>query len=205
MCLIPFDAPSQTAAGLGYGISSYDVSSRTPILHLPGALRSPGVTRLGVPACGSATMAPLTPAGQVVAPGRSHRFMHRIFCPFRLQPPLVAPVAWLVSTTRRTVESDRRIQPTHQGRASPTSVGLRLGYAGSPRRQAESSSSSYGLVIHLPMLSTSPRGDAVPVDYGRQAGSRQGLPPCWFDTLVIARVPGLPPGASLGATREDQV
>ena len=122
--------------------------------------------------------------------------MYRVFQPFRLQPPLVAPVAWLVSATGRTVEADHRIRLTHSGRASPTSIGLRLGLAGSPRRQAESSSSSYGLIVHLPMLSTSPRRDAVPVDYGTQARPRQGLPPCWFDTLTIARVPGLPPGAS---------
>jgi len=124
--------------------------------------------------------------------------MYRVFQPFRLQPPLVAPVAWLVSATGRTVEADHRIRLTHSGRASPTSIGLRLGLAGSPRRQAESSSSSYGLIVHLPMLSTSPRRDAVPVDYGTQARPRQGLPPCWFDTLTIARVPGLPPRAFMG-------
>ena len=124
--------------------------------------------------------------------------MYRVFQPFRLQPPLVAPVAWLVSATGRTVEANHRIRLTHSGRVSPTSIGLRLGLAGSPRRQAESSSSSYGLIVHLPMLSTSPRRDAVPVGYGTQARPRQGLPPCWFDTLTIARVPGLPSGAFIG-------
>jgi hypothetical protein len=127
--------------------------------------------------------------------------MYRVFQPFRLQPPIIAPVAWLVSATGRTVEANHRIRLTHSGRVSPTSIGLRLGLAGSPRRQAESSSSSYGLIVHLPMLSTSPRRDAVPVGYGTQARPRQGLPPCWFDTLTIARVPRLPPGAFIPTTR----
>jgi hypothetical protein len=46
------------------------------------------------------------------------------------------------------------------------SFGLRHLLAGSPQRQAESSSSlSYGLAIHLPLLSTLPRGNAVTVGY----------------------------------------
>ena len=36
---------------------------------------------------------------------------------------------------------------------------------GSPQRTAESSSLAYGLVIRLPVLSTLPRGNAVPVGY----------------------------------------
>jgi hypothetical protein len=88
----------------------------------------------------------------------------------------------------RTYRRPRPIgRTTHWAGFRSTSLGLRHGLASSPRRQAESSSSSYGLVIHLPMLSTSPRGDAVPVDYGGQADPRQGLTPCWFDTLTIAR------------------
>jgi hypothetical protein len=42
---------------------------------------------------------------------------------------------------------------------------LRLSSAGSPVRQAESSSLSCGLVVHLLLLPTPPRGDAVTVDY----------------------------------------
>ena len=49
--------------------------------------------------------------------------------------------------------------------AWPACSGLRLIGAGSPDCVAESSSSSCGLVVHLPLLSTPPRGDAVTVDY----------------------------------------
>ena len=42
---------------------------------------------------------------------------------------------------------------------------LRHCLAGSPVRQAESSSLSCGLVVHLLLLPTPPRGDAVTVDY----------------------------------------
>jgi hypothetical protein len=42
---------------------------------------------------------------------------------------------------------------------------VRLWLAGSPTGLAESGSSSYGLVVHLPLLSTPPRGDAVTVNY----------------------------------------
>jgi hypothetical protein len=59
--------------------------------------------------------------------------------------------------------------------------------AGSPRRQAESSSSSYELVVHLLMLSTSPHGDAVSFGYEAQVRPRRGLAPRWFGTLAIAR------------------
>ena len=43
--------------------------------------------------------------------------------------------------------------------------GLRLSLAGSPVTPAESSSSSYGRVVHLPLLPTPPHGDAVRVGY----------------------------------------
>ena len=43
--------------------------------------------------------------------------------------------------------------------------GLRLLLAGSSVHYAESCSSSYGLVVHLPLLPTPPRGDAVTVGY----------------------------------------
>ena len=43
--------------------------------------------------------------------------------------------------------------------------GLRLSLAGSPIGPAESSSLSYGRLLHLPLLPTPPRGDAVTVGY----------------------------------------
>jgi hypothetical protein len=68
------------------------------------------------------------------------------------------------------------------------SLGLRHSLAGSPRPQAESGSSSCGLVVHLPLLSTPPRGDAVTFGYEVQTQPRQGLAPCCFVTITGARV-----------------
>lgn len=48
---------------------------------------------------------------------------------------------------------------------TPASLGLRHYLAGSPRRQAESSSSSYGPIVHLQLLSTPSREDAVTFSY----------------------------------------
>ncbi len=54
--------------------------------------------------------------------------------------------------------------------STPSSrAGLRRFYADSPVHPAESSSSSYGLVTHLRLLPTSPRGDAVIVGYGPES------------------------------------
>src|SRR5882724_1227519 len=52
--------------------------------------------------------------------------------------------------------------------ASAPRVSSRLRHerAGSPQPSAESGSSSYGLPVHLRMLSTPPHGDAVSFDYG---------------------------------------
>jgi hypothetical protein len=52
--------------------------------------------------------------------------------------------------------------------SSLSEFGLRLSCGGSPRHQAESSSSSYGLLIHLQLLPTPPRGDAVTFGYGAE-------------------------------------
>jgi hypothetical protein len=48
-------------------------------------------------------------------------------------------------------------------------------------RQAESSSSSYGLVVHLLLLPTPPRGDAVTVGYGPESV----CPELTFTTLTL--------------------
>src|SRR5208282_5163886 len=55
---------------------------------------------------------------------------------------------------------------------------------GWPRHPAESSSLSYGPAVHLRLLSTPPRGDAVTFSYEVQTQLRQGLSPCRFDTLT---------------------
>jgi hypothetical protein len=57
------------------------------------------------------------------------------------------------------------------------SLGLRRYLAGSPRRQAESSSLSYGPVVHLQLLSTPSHEDAVTFGYRVQTLLRRGLSP----------------------------
>jgi hypothetical protein len=52
--------------------------------------------------------------------------------------------------------------------------GLHLIQAGSPTRPAESRSSSYGPTVHLQLLSTSPRGDAVTFSYRPENVCREG-------------------------------
>lgn len=90
--------------------------------------------------------------------------MDRVFRPFRLQPPLVVPK--LNRLFLRAYRDDRHSGcRTHSAGFRTTSLGLRLSPAGSPRRQAESSSSSSGLVVHLPILSTSRRREAASFGY----------------------------------------
>ena len=55
--------------------------------------------------------------------------------------------------------------------ASRTSSGLRQGIAGSPQHNAESSSFSYGPTVHLRLLPTPLRADAVTFGYGAVAYS----------------------------------
>jgi hypothetical protein len=87
----------------------------------------------------------------------------RTFRPFRLQPPVVVLRPWFgcASQAYRAVGPS----PDRIPRGTGASVGLRPLLAGSPRRPAESSSSSYGLVVHLPLLSTCPCGHAVMFGY----------------------------------------
>ena len=80
------------------------------------------------------------------------------------------------------VSYPRLTDSTTRGRLYPflgtfASLGLRHLRAGSPRRQAESSSSSYGLAVHLRLLSTSSHENAVTFGYRVQTLLWRGLPP----------------------------
>ena len=99
-------------------------------------------------------MGVLTP-GRLSSPPRSPCFTWLAFRPFRLQPPS----GCRLSFRTRPLSSTARL-PRASGR-----LWLRSWLAGSPPFQAESSSSSYGLVVHLLQLSTSPHGDAVAVGF----------------------------------------
>jgi len=68
--------------------------------------------------------------------------------------------------------------PTASVSGTLASFGLRLYPAGSPRQPAESSSSSCGPIVHLQLLSTPSREDAVTFGYEVQTQPRQGLAPC---------------------------
>ncbi len=52
--------------------------------------------------------------------------------------------------------------------------GLRHSLAGSPTRPAESRSLSYGPMVHLRLLSTPPRGDAVTLSYRPESAGLEG-------------------------------
>ena len=120
--------------------------------------------------------------------------MSRTFRPFRLQPSIVVPRMNLVASLGVPPQLLRRevLHPLRQGFAR-RQLGFAFPRGGSPRRQTESSSSSYGLVIHLLVLSTSHHWDAVPLGYGMQIPSRRGLPPRWFGALADAPLAGLRP------------
>jgi hypothetical protein len=78
------------------------------------------------------------------------------------------PGAWLgfLSEAYRVARSLNRPHPAKDFQR----LGLRHYVAGSPRQPAESSSSSsYGLTFHLPLLPTPPHGDAVTFSYSVQA------------------------------------
>jgi len=60
--------------------------------------------------------------------------------------------------------------------------GFTFGMQARHLRQTESSSSSYGLVVRLLLLSTSPRGDAVAIGYGPESVCPKGT----FTPLTIA-------------------
>ena len=121
-----------------------------------------------------------------LVPGRSPCLRVRTVPPFRPQPPVVAPEPW---SGFRGVRAYR--MPAFRGTRHPhhwgkTSVGLRHYLAGSPQPQAESGSSSCGPVVHLPLLSTPPHGDAVTFGYEIQTQPRRGLAPRGFDTITGA-------------------
>jgi hypothetical protein len=90
---------------------------------------------------------------------------HRTFRPFHLQPPVAVPGTDLVFSPRLTAATALEVCRTHWAGFRSASFGLRHWLAGSPRQPAESSSSSYGLVIHLQLLPTSSHEDAVTYRY----------------------------------------
>ncbi len=105
-------------------------------------------------------------------PAGLHPSRHQAFRAFRLQPPLVAPGSVCFSPGL-TAFSRRHL-------------GLRPSLAGSPRRQAESSFLSCGLLVHLRLLPTSPRGDAVTFSYRVQTRPWRGLSPRRLGALGCA-------------------
>ncbi|MCH7689098.1 MAG: hypothetical protein IH899_20890, partial [Planctomycetes bacterium] len=83
-------------------------------------------------------------------------------------PSSPPPPTWFC-VTGLTVARLHHAARTHSAGFRTTSLGLRHSLAGSPRRKAESSSLSYGLVVHLQLLCTSFHENAVTFSYGIQA------------------------------------
>ena len=106
--------------------------------------------------------------------------------------PSPPPLPTWFCVTGLTVAGLHHAARTHLAEFRTTSLGLHLSLAGSPRRQAESSSSSYGLVVHLQLLSTSSHENAVTFSYRVQVKPRQGLAPRKFDALAGALGPAMP-------------
>ena len=105
------------------------------------------------------------------------------------------PPTWFC-VTGLTVARLHHAARTHLAEFRTTSLGLRLSLADSPQRQAESSSSSYGLAVHLQLLSTSSHENAVTFGYRVQVKPRRGLPPRKFDALAGALGPAAPDDGS---------
>jgi len=131
--------------------------------------------------CFLALMEALTP-DKVTPFIRYPWFMHLVFQPFRLQPP-VAPYHRFITLPLSLIDFLLFFLSRRSG--------LRHSLAGSPLQQAESSSSFYGLAFHLPLLPTPSHDDAVTVGY--RYGKRftwRGLPPLWHCALsgALARV-----------------
>jgi hypothetical protein len=76
---------------------------------------------------------------------------------------------------------------------SPPRSELRTLLAGSPRRPAESCSSSYGLQVRLRLLSTLPHGNAVTFNYRERTSPGRGLSPLRSHLLPGARAQAPPP------------
>ncbi len=106
---------------------------------------------------------------------RSLRLKCLAFEAFRLQPP-DRPQGRFLTLLFSAVDF-----PALRG------SGLHLSVAGSPNDPAEASSLYYGLLLHLPLLPTSPRSDAVTVSYRPIGFAWMGLSPFQPDTLTDAR------------------
>src|SRR6516164_1106880 len=76
------------------------------------------------------------------------------FRPFRLQSPSVVPVIAFV-----------RSPSAERASCDFAGLGFAPGWQARRARPAESSSLSYGLVVHLPLLPTSSRNEAVTFSY----------------------------------------
>jgi hypothetical protein len=171
----------------------------TSRLHLPASLRSPGVTRLqryygrsdscsaaalpsrcrSVPSVVSALSGGVANGHQTLprsvrwppCPSRSPCVMACTFRPFRRQPPIVVRHVWSgfgTSAYRRPLLAGLALAGQCVIWASPL-----------PSRLATTTGriafAHYGRVVHLPLLPTPPRGDAVTFGYEVQTNLGEDL------------------------------
>ncbi len=127
---------------------------RTSHIHLPAALRSTGITRL------------------------HHYYDCSDFCTTLCRrTDLPASRAWPSnhSVSKHPMLSHSRFITLPISAAGlPYGSRLRQWLAGSPEHQAETSSSTYGLAVHLRLLPTPPHDDAVTLDYGPENAYPKG-------------------------------
>ena len=152
---LPLAEPTALARGWVPMVCSCDI-------HLPGPLGSTGISRFHSyygtsDSCGAGSSPSCSPQVSLFH-GSS---LPAIPSPTTLRRPPILVWFRIAGLPPRSRDERR----THWAGFRTASLGLRLFTAGSPRRQAESSSSSYGLAIHLPLLPTSPHGDAVTFGY----------------------------------------
>ena len=131
---------------------------------------------------GRGTIKALTPPGLTQA-GGSLRLLRLAVPTFRPQPRDPPPGRFV-----------SRLSATGCSR-------LRRPRGGSPRYPAETGSSSYGLPIHLRLLSTPPRGDAVTFNFWTCDQPRHGLAPCRQSVLTDALMAGLVPAINASNPR----
>ena len=112
---------------------------------------------------------------------RSPCFSPFTFQPFRLQPPYVTLGPFSAPWTGSR-DSPPRSPVLHEARGAVFKGAFRLRHslAGSSCTYSRIEFvKSYGLVFHLLLLSTPPRGDAVTIGYWFNGLPRRGLAPLW--------------------------
>ena len=153
---------SSTRGSLAALVRGSSLNARSVHRHLPASLRSTEVTRFQrYYGCSDSCTAALRPRRA----GTEHRLAACAGLPVsRVGPSKHSAPNHLARSCSR-FDTQPLSGTGVQRRGCTVGSGLRHRSAGSPLGPAETGSSSCGLLVHLPLLSTSPRGDAVTFSY----------------------------------------